>query len=124
MNTARLLILALITALLMAGCYPTSGVLLDTMSDDGQVVVYWGDDDDDATGDDDDTTDEPCNDPEDLDCDGWPSCPEGGCVTGEYDCDDNDPDINPDVAEDCDTAWDDNCNGTANGTPPNLDNCE
>jgi len=44
MTTARLLILALIT-LLMAGCYPTSGILLDTMSDDGQMVVYWDDDD-------------------------------------------------------------------------------
>ena len=68
-------------------------------------------------------TDEGCDDDKDGYCDatmftiGSPKA----CVHGGNDCDDTQPTINPGVPEDCNTAYDDNCNGSTNDQ--NASNC-
>ena len=43
-----------------------------------------------------------------------PGCvPEGCELTPGDDCDDGNPSVNPDASEDCDTAFDDDCNGVS-----------
>jgi hypothetical protein len=52
----------------------------------------------------------------------WESCtgPEGWVEDGT-DCDDSDPDVNPGADETCFTAWDDDCDGSAND--PGAEDC-
>ena len=52
------------------------------------------------------------NPPRDSDGDGYPAARVGGTTCGGgTDCDDTDPDINPDAAEVCDNGEDDDCDG-------------
>ncbi len=100
----RLALLAAI--LLLGGCLtwvePDDG---DSSDDDDVADDDDASDDDDATGDDDDTTtgdDDDSTPPGDVDGDGF--------TTEEGDCNDDDPDVNPDEAEVC-NGVDDNCDG-------------
>ena len=56
----------------------------------------------------------------------YPPCPDSdhdgylSHTCGGEDCDDANETINPGVAEDCDTMWDDDCDGLANASDPDC----
>jgi hypothetical protein len=74
-------------------------------TDEGLTSIYYADLDMDGYGDENNTV-MACEAPE-------------GYVTNDEDCDDNDPEVNPDAIEVC-NGIDDNCNGLIDGEDPGL----